>query len=133
MEVKNRKTTLIVQSQAVKAKFGGKTKKYGKRLAWKGKLRPSPLSIEYLIELNYEMGKMPKVFILYPLIDFRKKKIPHTYSDNSLCLYYPLDKEWNPEKLLAKTIIPWTCEWLMHYEIWLITGRWNGGGIDHEK
>ncbi|MDP9848099.1 hypothetical protein [Streptosporangium lutulentum] len=33
--------------------------------------------------------------------------------------------------LLARTILPWTCEWLLHYELWLITGRWAGSGEDH--
>ena len=30
--------------------------------------------------------------------------------------------------LIADTIVPWTCEWLIHYEIWLATGEWHGGG-----
>ena len=30
--------------------------------------------------------------------------------------------------LLATTIFPWTAEWLLHYEIWLATGEWTGGG-----
>ena len=32
--------------------------------------------------------------------------------------------------LLADTIVPWAAEWLMHYELWLVTGEWTGGG-DH--
>lgn len=31
--------------------------------------------------------------------------------------------------LLAKTILPWTAEWLLHYEVWLVTGEWVGGGV----
>ena len=30
--------------------------------------------------------------------------------------------------LIADTIVAWTCEWLIHYEIWLATGEWHGGG-----
>ena len=30
---------------------------------------------------------------------------------------------------IAETIIPWASEWLLHYEIWLATGEWQGGGI----
>ena len=37
--------------------------------------------------------------------------------------------EWNERKMIAKTIIPWTSEWLMHYEYWVTAGVWNGGGI----
>jgi hypothetical protein len=34
---------------------------------------------------------------------------------------------------LAKTIIPWIYDWLFHYEIWLATGDWTGGGIHVQK
>jgi len=30
--------------------------------------------------------------------------------------------------LPATTILPWTAEWPMHYALWLIIGRWAGGG-----
>jgi len=26
----------------------------------------------------------------------------------------------------------WTADWLIHYELWLITGRWDGGGRPHD-
>jgi len=29
---------------------------------------------------------------------------------------------------IADTIVPWTADWLAHYEIWLVTGDWYGGG-----
>jgi hypothetical protein len=34
---------------------------------------------------------------------------------------------------LAKAIVPWTSEWLLHYEIWLATGDWRGSGIHPGK
>lgn len=52
--------------------------------------------------------------------------LPHIYPGNELCLYYP--GEWHDDMLLATTVIPWTAEWLMHYELWLVTGHWSGGG-----
>jgi hypothetical protein len=30
---------------------------------------------------------------------------------------------------IADTIVPWTSEWLMYYEIWLATSDWYGGGV----
>lgn len=30
--------------------------------------------------------------------------------------------------LIADTIVPWASEWLLHYEYWLSTGTWHGGG-----
>lgn len=29
---------------------------------------------------------------------------------------------------LWETVIPWTSEWLLHYEVWLATGDWHGRG-----
>ena len=29
---------------------------------------------------------------------------------------------------VVNTIIPWTSEWLLHYELWHATGKWLGGG-----
>jgi hypothetical protein len=36
--------------------------------------------------------------------------------------------EWTVGMSIANTIVPWTSEWLAHYEIWLATGDWQGGG-----
>ena len=38
-------------------------------------------------------------------------------------------KEIDASQFIADTIIPWTSEWLLHYEIWVATGIWHGGGI----
>lgn len=29
---------------------------------------------------------------------------------------------------ISRTIIPWAIEWLYYYEIWCVTGEWQGGG-----
>ncbi len=103
-----------------------------KRLIWKGYITPSPLSNTYQLRLVYEKGKNPKVFVLQPELSIPQgNKLPHVYSEEKkqLCLYYPNGKEWNGKKLIAKTIIPWASEWLYHYEIWVATDFWNGGGI----
>jgi hypothetical protein len=52
------------------------------------------------------------------------------YQQESLCLFNPEKREWNPEQRLGDTILPWACIWLYFYEIWLATGDWKGGG-DH--
>ncbi|GAB3967002.1 hypothetical protein GCM10027615_15560 [Plantactinospora veratri] len=54
---------------------------------------------------------------------------PHVYPADELCLYYP--GGWKQNMLLSTTVVPWTAEWLMHYELWLVTGRWSGGGHTH--
>jgi hypothetical protein len=60
-------------------------------------------------------------------------KLPHVYSSDTqyLCLHYPREKKWTESQNIAVTIIPWAAEWLFHYEIWVITGTWNGGGTIH--
>src|SRR5690606_39815126 len=59
-----------------------------------------------------------------------KKLLPHVYSTpkQQLCLYYPKEKEWNTGMYYVHTLIPWACEWLCHYELWVSTGIWHGGG-----
>jgi hypothetical protein len=54
------------------------------------------------------------------------KVLPHTYSDDTLCLH--LGGQWRPTMLIAQTTVPWISEWLYYYEIWLVTGQWHGGG-----
>lgn len=40
---------------------------------------------------------------------------------------------WTGDMLIADTIVPWTCEWLIYYEIWLAIGEWYGGGEEPSK
>lgn len=107
-------------------------------ITWTHTLTPSPLSNEYKIQLHYKKGDGAKVYVLEPkplALAIGENVLPHVYStpDQRLCLYYPTDKEWTPSMFYAKTLIPWACEWLLHYELWVITGTWHGGGIDHNE
>ena len=107
---------------------------YDKRLIWKGKLKPSDLSITYDIKIEYNRGYNPDVYVLNPRplpLARGATKLPHIYDHEKqrLCLYHKRMNEWNERKMIAKTIIPWTSEWLLHYEIWVATGTWHGGGI----
>lgn len=124
---------MYIQQNALQIMFRDSyTTVSSKRLVWKGNITPSPLSNTYQLKVVYEMGSGPKVFVLQPELYIPEgSKLPHVYSEEKkqLCLYYPNGKEWNPKKLIAKTIIPWASEWLYHYEIWVATGDWNGGGI----
>jgi len=49
------------------------------------------------------------------------------FDQDRLCLYYHYEYDVT-RMLLADTVIPWASEWLLHYEIWLATGTWHGGG-----
>lgn len=63
--------------------------------------------------------------------------VPHLYGSHDdplgahLCLYYPDGTEWSRQSILAKTILPWTVEWLFYYEMWHVTGIWGGPEAPH--
>lgn len=98
------------------------------RLSWTCELQPSPLSDTYTVHISYATGeRAPTVTVLRP--DLRAagvESLPHVYTQDHLCLYYPW--QWTDNKLITRTIVPWASEWLLHYEIWKATGTWHGGG-----
>lgn len=94
--------------------------------------QPTVLSRQYLVRISYRQYKRPKIMVLEPdivsLADNRN--LPHVYQQNppELCLYLPNTGEWSQEKLISKTILPWTILWLYYFENWLATDQWEGGG-----
>ncbi len=91
-------------------------------------IQPTPASETYSARIQYRHNDRPRVHIVEPELTLHpgNNRLPHVYPGNELCLYYR--SEWQHHMLLATTILPWTAEWLLHYEIWLITGEWTGGG-----
>lgn len=124
---------LVGQAKAVKAKFPSTRISYSKgTVTLEILLRPTEISNCYKVKLYAKINKKGvNVFVIEPYVDLVEngKRVPHLYSDGSLCLYYPKYKEWEYNDLWAETIIPWTCLWLFYYEIWKETGEWLGGGI----
>jgi hypothetical protein len=104
-------------------------------LTCRGVVRPSPLCSDYQIRLEYHLGSSPKAWIDSPALVRRvpDEPIPHVYTIGGLrpCLFFPGGGEWQPDKWLALTIMPWLLLWLLFYEIWLATGEWWGEGVDH--
>lgn len=100
-------------------------------LRWTGSLQPTAVSPAYAASLTYQLGTPPHVYVLDPVLDpGHREQLPHVYEGNELCLYDFGD--WKPTMPLGRTVIPWTAEWLLHYEIWRTTDRWVGGGRTHE-
>jgi hypothetical protein len=97
---------------------------------WCGTLQPRASSPEYNVKIEFFIDKHPRVWIINPLI---KSNAPHLYKEGSLCLYCPRDNSWNARSWLAKTIVPWTAEWLFLYELWLETGMWWGLEASHNN
>lgn len=91
-------------------------------------IQPSPASQLYTIRILQQNCGQPKVTVIDPPLQLHPgaSSLPHIYPGDELCLYYP--GQWQPEMFLATTVVPWTAEWLMHYELWLATGHWAGGG-----
>ena len=97
---------------------------------WTGELQPSEVSNHYLVDLSYAPPQRPRVHVRRPkLVVDTADHLPHIYQDGSLCLYEP--GQWAHGDSIATTILPWTCEWLLHYEFWRATGEWCGSGGDH--
>lgn len=95
---------------------------------WIGSLKPKDSSPVYTIKIVLTASH-PSVWVLSPQLP---PNVPHIYPESrSLCLYYPSDRSWGRQKLLAKTIVPWTAEWLYLYELWCITNQWYGDEAPH--
>jgi len=127
--------SLITQEGTLISYFPGSVVKRSgeKRLIWTHVLLPSPLSISYQVKLVYAWSEGINFYVTEPKLELPQGEtyLKHVYSTTKqrLCLYFPYGNEWNTSKLYVKTIIPWASEWLYHYEIWLATGTWHGGGI----
>lgn len=99
------------------------------RMLATGKLRPTAMNAEYHIRMEYGWPHYPGVYVNYPRLRGRKGvRPPHLYPHDRLCLFWPVNREWNGSMYIADTIIPWAAEWLIFYESWLVTGEWQGGG-----
>jgi hypothetical protein len=94
-------------------------------------LQPTPASRRYNARLIYRHRRVPRVAIIDPPLALHPAatSLPHVYSNGDLCLYLP--GQWKDSMLLVDTILPWTSQWLLYYELWLITGHWMGSGHDH--
>lgn len=129
MKFENRDISIGLQMLAMRSLFPQfNYRRERQRPTWIGSLQPSNKSPLYKVKIRYSLPSPPKVWVLSPPID---PNAPHRYSDKSLCLYYPKDRSWHPEEFIAKTIIPWTVEWLALYEIWCLTGEWYGDEVSH--
>lgn len=104
------------------------TLRHGTRLTLAADLQPTPMSRHYSIKIDYQLGASPDVRVVAPKLQVLRgaKELPHTFPGEKLCLHLP--GEWSPNMYIAHTTVPWTSEWLFYYELWLITGNWEGGG-----
>lgn len=107
-----------------------KIEQKGATLFCYGEYQPSKFSIIYKYRIKYTPPNGPKVTVTEPKIKYSDDI--HMYpNDNSLCLYHKTDLIWDTDYHLYDTIIPWTLEWFVFYELYLITGKWEHPYVPH--
>ena len=125
-----RNRRLITESALIQKHFPFiRTRIIGNRLVCRGHMQPSESSTIYRVELVYRPWNAPEVRILNPKI--KPERHLHFYRDGTLCLYDWREQPWHNESNLAGTVIPWTAEWLLYYELFLLTGKWLGREATH--
>lgn len=94
-------------------------------------LQPTAASRSYTVRLTHRHWTPPQLDVIDPVLKLHPDtdSLPHIYRGDHLCLYYP--GEWDDRSFLADTVLPWASEWLLHYELWLATASWHGGGTTH--
>jgi hypothetical protein len=93
-----------------------------------GELQPENCD-KYKIRIEFREGFMPNVFIVSPFIT--PKSEIHMYSEGCLCLFYPKEFKWMNTTKIADFTIPWIVEWILFYELWKVTGQWEGKEQSH--
>ena len=131
----NRRATygwLVAEAVRLREKYPSfNTTVNGDRIGATGKLQPTDVSPFYKIKLKYRHGDDPTVWVVDPAIPY--ESAIHMYAtDNSLCLFDWREQPWKESYHLHDTIIPWTAEWLLYYEIYKITGKWLGRAASHD-
>lgn len=97
------------------------------RLKCIGEVKPTEYSNKYKIKVVYNAITRPEVFVVEPEIEYHDD-IHMFPKDKALCLYHSEtdDFYWDHKKHhLFNTIIPWSLEWFVHYELYLISGKWE--------
>jgi hypothetical protein len=110
------------------------------RLTWRYAAKPSPLSREYGMRIEFAQGGVPETYVDTPDLQALAgdRVIPHLYGREppKLCLYLPKTYEWQPPMRLDLTVVPWSVLWLFYFEEWLLSEDWKGGGMhpsDHNS
>lgn len=105
-------------------------------LVWEYRVKPTPLSREYLVRIAFDRGEVPVVFIIQPdLVSLaRGRPLPHVYHDPlRLCLVMPGTQEWGGAMRIDQTFVPWAATWLFYFEEWLGSDEWKGGGLHPDQ
>jgi hypothetical protein len=103
----------------------------GLAITCRGRIQPTEHSRSYRVEIRYAPWDSPEVRVIEPEIKFTNDV--HMYRNDMLCLYDWREQPWQNSWHLHATIVPWVAEWLLYYELWLLTGKWLGKSAVHCK
>lgn len=106
------------------------------RLFWQQDIRPHALAHRYRCRLEHTLGDYPLMYCIDPPLSAlaEGRRLPHVRTRTepiALCLFVYGPKCWHGQMLLGDVVVPLAFYWLAHFEEWLFTGVWRGGGT-HE-
>lgn len=126
---RNSYAAAFFQKQAIEKKFAFlRCRIHADTLVCTGNIQP-PNCPDYRVRIEFRAGYSPQVFILNH--DIEPEPDIHMYSNRSLCLYYPGDQRWKDNTSIAEHTIPWVYEWILYYELYKLTGNWEGDYVPH--
>ncbi|MGV8111823.1 MAG: phospholipase D-like domain-containing protein [Lentimicrobium sp.] len=94
------------------------------KLVCSGVIQPTPDCEKYKVRIEFYPGHQPHVYVKSPEISPSSEI--HVYREGFLCLFDPRETKWKDTLKIAEYTIPWTIEWILYYELWKITGKWEG-------
>jgi hypothetical protein len=127
-------SSLTVQLLRLKTRFPhGEGRIRRERLTWNQTICPHTLAHTYRCRLEYAVGEYPKIYCVDPPLSelVSDRELPHVFTHDEpvcMCLFMRTRDCWNDRMLLANIVIPLAYYWLAHFEDWLFSGVWRGGG-----
>ena len=101
----------------------------GNTLVCRGRIQPTATSRTYRVEVEYSPWDEPVARVLQPEIVYRPEI--HMYKSGALCLFHWKEQPWQKGWHVYEKFIPWLAEWLVFYELYLLTGKWHGPSAVH--
>lgn len=101
----------------------------GKKLILTSRIRPHVKCDEYRIRIEYISGQTPRAYIISH--EIKPSAEIHMYGSGALCLFYPPDLKWTYRTKIAEYTIPWIAEWIVAYELFQLTGKWEANEVKH--
>lgn len=103
------------------------------RLTWDQWIQPHALAHRYRCRLEHKLREYPTVVCMEPALSALAdgRKLPHVYTHVEpicMCLFMRRRECWDDGMSLANVVMPLAFFWLAHFEEWLYSGVWRGGG-----